>query len=180
MATEECKHIWKMTNVRDGFIVTEKCYHCHKIRVFFSYEDTPPKDEYKEGEHYWSYSGSAQSFKFEMECTRCGKRVGFEKFTGLMHCSGCDDRCNIRILSRICEHQNIWLFAALAYDESGEIDLPLESLQVLTDYFTQRLRTPGKKILVVPGSLRRNPDLCRGEMLKDVGMLSLSPGESEK
>ncbi|MGQ9603225.1 MAG: hypothetical protein ACUVUU_03345 [bacterium] len=174
MALEKCKHTWKMTNVRDGFIVTEKCYHCDKIRVFFSYEDAPPKDEYREGEHYWNYLGSAQSVKFEVECTGCGKKIAFGPFVGLMHCTGCDEKCHINILSRICEGQNVWIFAALAYDENGEVDLAVENLEVLTDYFSGRLRTPGKKILVVPGSLRRDPNLCRGEMLKDVGMLSLT------
>ncbi len=175
MVREKCKHSWKMTNVRDGFIVTERCYHCNKLRVFFSYEEVPPKDEYKEGEHYWNYAGSAQSFKFDMECTKCGKSVSFESLMGLMHCVGCNARCHLNILSQIGEMQNIWLFAALAYHLGNEIDLPIENLEVLTDYFTSRLRTPGKKILVVPGSLRHDPDTCRGEMLKDVGMLSLTP-----
>jgi hypothetical protein len=93
---------------------------------------------------------------------------------GLMQCVGCDADCYINMLSQICEGQNIWVYAALAYQLGEEIDLPVENLEVLTSYFTSRLRTPGKKILVVPGSLRKNPDTCRGEMLKDVGMLSLT------
>jgi hypothetical protein len=175
MAPARCKHKWEMTNLRDGFIVTERCYHCNKTRVFFSYEDVPPKDEYKEGEHYWSYAGSAQSVKFDMECPKCGKVVSFEDLMGLMQCAGCDAKCYLNILSRICEGQNIWVYAALAYRSGGEIDLDVENLEVLSAYFTSRLRTPGKKILAVPGSLRRIPDTCRGEMLKDVGMLSLTP-----
>jgi hypothetical protein len=164
-----------MTGVRDGFIVTEKCYHCNKMRVFFSYEDVPPKDEYKEGDHYWNYAGSAQSVKFDMECPQCGKTVSFEKLMGLMQCVGCHERCHLNMLSRICEAQNVWLYAALAYETGMEVDLPVEHMEVLTAYFTSRLRTPGKKILVVPGSLRLDPDTCRGEMLRDVGMLSLTP-----
>ena len=175
MIRDRCKHTWNMTNLRDGFLVTETCYHCKMWRVFFSYEDVPPKDEYKEGEHYWNYAGSAQSVRFDMECVECGKVVPFDELMGLMHCVGCDANCYINILSQICEGQNIWIYAALAYRLGKEVDLPVEGFDVLTSYFTSRLRTPGKKILVVPGSLRRNPDTCRGEMLKDVGMLSLTP-----
>jgi hypothetical protein len=175
MVRDRCKHAWKMTNLRDGFIVTEKCYHCNRMQVFFSYEDVPPKDEYKEADHYWNYAGSAQSVKFDMECTECGKIVSFEDLMGLMHCVGCDAGCHLNILSQICEGQNVWLYAALSYQAGGEVDLSVESLEVLTDYFSSRLRTPGKKILVVPGSLRRDPDTCRGEMLKDVGMYTLEP-----
>jgi hypothetical protein len=175
MVRGKCKHTWRMTNLRDGFIVTEKCYHCKDERVYFSYEHVPPKMEYKEGEHYWNYEGSAQSVKFDMKCTECGEIVSFEDLMGLMQCAGCDARCHLNILSRICEAQNVWLYAALSYQDGREVDLPVENLEVLTDYFTSRLRTPGKKILVVPGSLRRDPDICRGDMLKDVGMLSLEP-----
>jgi hypothetical protein len=94
---------------------------------------------------------------------------------GLMLCAGCDAGCYINIISRICECQNIWVYAGLSYSSGDQVDLPAEKLEVLTDYFTSRLRTPGKKILVLPGSLRRRPEACRGDVLKDVGMLSLSP-----
>lgn len=175
MASDKCRHLWKKTNLRDGFIVTENCYHCKRTRVYFSYEDAPPKDEYKEGEHYFNYAGSAQSMKFDLECEKCKKVVTLEELMGLMQCVGCDKACHLNILSRICEGQNVWVYAALAYKEGEEIDLPVDKLEVLTSHFTSRLRTPGKKILVVPGSLRKSPDTCRGEMLRDVGMLSLTP-----
>jgi hypothetical protein len=101
--------------------------------------------------------------------------VSFEELMGLMQCVGCDAACHLNILSQICEGQNIWVYAALSYQAGEEIDLPVEKLAVITSHFTSRLRTPGKKILAVPGSLRKSPDTCRGEMMKDVGMLSLTP-----
>lgn len=175
MKADKCGHTWKMTDVRDGFIVTEKCYHCNLLRVYFSPEETPPKEEYKEGEHYWDYAGSAQSIQFNMRCSSCGKLVTFENLVGLMHCIGCDEGCYLNTVSRICESQNIWVYAGLCYAAGSEIDLAADKLEVLTDYFGSRLRTPGKKILVLPGSLRRSPESCRGELLKDVGLLSLEP-----
>jgi len=175
MIPGKCNHAWRMTDVKDGFIVTEKCYHCGLLRTYFSFEETPPKEEYKEGEHYWDYAGSAQSIKFNMRCSGCGAAVTFENLMGLMQCVGCDRDCHINIISQICEGQNIWVYAGLAYKAGAASDLPAEKLEVLTDYFTSRLRTPGKKILVLPGSIRRNPEACRGEILKDVGMLSLTP-----
>ena len=175
MIQDKCPHTWKMTDVKDGFIVTEKCYHCNLSRIYFSYEETAPKEEYKEGDHYWDYAGSAQSIKFNMRCGKCGKVVSFEDLMGLMQCMACDGNCYINIISQICEGQNIWVYAGLSYKSGNEIDLPAEKLDVLTSYFTSRLRTPGKKILVLPGSLRKNPETCRGEILKDVGMLSLTP-----
>lgn len=173
--TRGCQHFWRMTDVRYGFIVTEKCYHCNDLRTYFSFEETPPKEEYKEGDHYWDYAGSAQSLKFNMKCDKCGATVAFDDLMGLMQCVGCEASCYINIISRICEAQNIWVYAGLSYKSGVEVDLPVEKLDVLTSYFTSRLRTPGKKILVLPGSLRKSPEVCRGEILRDVGMLSLTP-----
>ena len=31
MATRTCKHTWSMADVRYGFVVTEKCYHCAEL-----------------------------------------------------------------------------------------------------------------------------------------------------
>ncbi|HVP56776.1 MAG TPA: hypothetical protein VMU02_01665 [bacterium] len=175
MSRDKCNHSWTMTDVKYGFIVTEKCYHCNLVRTYFTFEEAPPKEEYKEGAHYWNYEGSAQSIKFNMRCGQCSKVVTFEDLMGLMQCMACDEACHVNIISQICEAQNIWVYAGLAYKSGKEIDLPAEKLDVLTTYFTSRLRTPGKKILVLPGSLRKNPETCRGEILKDVGMVSLTP-----
>jgi len=175
MLRDRCIHSWAMTDVKYGFIVTEKCYHCNQVRTYFTFEETPPKEEYKEAEHYWNYEGSAQSIKFSMRCGKCGKVVTFEELMGLMQCMACDEGCYINIISQICEGQNIWVYAGLAYKSGQEVDLPAEKMDVLTTYFTSRLRTPGKKILVLPGSLRRSPESCRGEVLRDVGMVSLTP-----
>ena len=175
MTAGGCQHKWQMAGVKDGFIVTEKCYHCNGLRTFFSFEETPPKEEYREDSHYWEYAGSAQSIKFSLKCGACGEVVTFEDLMGLMQCAGCDAACHINIISRICEGQNIWVYGGLSYQSGAEVDLPAEKLEAVTAYFTSRLRTPGKKILVLPGSLRKNPETCRGDILKDVGMLSLTP-----
>jgi hypothetical protein len=178
MVSDKCKHKWKMTNVKYGFLVNEKCYHCGMLRTYFTSEDVPPKEEHKEGEHYWNYAGSAQSIKFDMECTDCGDVVSFEKLMGLMQCMYCDDRCYFNTISKICESQNIWVYGAISFDVGQDADLTPEKLVVLTDYFTSRLRTPGKKIIVLPGSLRKNEETCHGLILRDVGMLSLEPEEA--
>ena len=177
MTMDECKHFWTITNVRDGFIVEEKCFHCQQIITYFSYEDIPPKEQYREGDHFWNYSGSAQSARFDLKCGKCDQVVEYEELMGLMYCASCTQECDLNIISRICESQKIWVYAALSHSSpEKEIRLPLDKIRILTDYFNQQIRTPGKKILVVPGWLRKNPEKCLGEVLKDVGMLILEPG----
>ncbi len=69
-----------------------------------------------------------------------------------MTCSGCTESCPAHIVSRICETQRIWVYYALAYEphrtareETGE------KLAILSKCFNDRMKTPGKKILVLPG-----------------------------
>ena len=47
---EKCSHQWEMANVSYGFIITEKCFHCEKIATYFTFEQKPPLEEYREGE----------------------------------------------------------------------------------------------------------------------------------
>jgi hypothetical protein len=81
-------------------------------------------------------------------------------------------------MSRICEDQKIWVYVALCYqpdvvskDEMGD------RLAILSQYFNARIRTPGKKILIVPGWLVKDIDICAGTVLKDVGMFEVEPEE---
>lgn len=178
MAKEGCTHSWQMTNVRYGFVVAEKCYHCKMERTYFAAEHTPPKEEYREGEHFWDYMGSAQSVQFGLKCDRCGLEVSFDDVLGLLTCAGCTPDCDAHVMSRICEDQRIWVYVALCYqpDVVSKNEMG-DRLAILSQYFNARIRTPGKKILIVPGWLVKEIDICRGTVLKDVGMFEVEPEE---
>ena len=176
MATEACRHSWSMTDVRYGFIVVEKCYHCNDERSYFAAEHVPPKEEYREGEHFWDYMGSSQSVQFNLKCGACGEVVELGELLGLMTCAGCTDECDLNILSRICESQRIWVYAALTYNPDEQMKAHMAGkLAVLSQYFNDRIRTEGKKILVVPGWLVHDIDVCHGSVLRDVGMFEVEP-----
>ena len=179
MAKEACRHSWNMTNTRFGFIVVEKCYHCKQERSYFAAEHIPPKEEYREGEHFWDYLGSAQSFQFSLKCRKCGLEIPFDDVLGLMMCSGCTPDCDAHIISSICEGQRAWVYVALCYQpDIGSKGAMGEKLAILSTYFNDRIRTPGKKIIVVPGWLVRDIDVCKGTVLKDVGMFEVEPQEA--
>ena len=168
-----------MTNTRFGFIVVEKCYHCKQERSYFAAEHIPPKEEYREGEHFWDYLGSAQSFQFSLKCRKCGVEIPFDDVLGLMMCSGCTPDCDAHIISSICEGQRAWVYVALCYQpDIGSKGAMGEKLAILSTYFNDRIRTPGKKIIVVPGWLVRDIDVCKGTVLKDVGMFEVETQEA--
>jgi hypothetical protein len=176
MAKEACKHSWKMSDVRYGFLVVEKCFHCNEERSYFTLEHVPPKEEYREGPHFWDYMGSAQSVKFNLRCSDCGETVELDELLGLMTCARCTPDCEANVISHICEPQRVWVYVALCHrpEDSRKI-LTADKLGVLSKYFNDRIRTPGKKILVVPGWYVKDIDICRGDVLKDVGMFELEP-----
>ncbi|MCK4942949.1 MAG: hypothetical protein KAS65_05195, partial [Candidatus Aminicenantes bacterium] len=88
MQEEKCAHTCEMVNVDYGFVITEKCYNCDKISTYFSLESRPPLEEYREGDHFWNVMESAQSFRFDLKCTKCGKVEKFDNLMGLMMCTG--------------------------------------------------------------------------------------------
>ena len=176
MAKRACRHTWSMADVRYGFVVTEKCFHCKDERSYFVEEHIPPKEEYREDEHFWDYLGSSQTVRFNLECDKCGERVDLSELLGLMTCSGCIADCNFNMIARICESQKTWVYGALlSKREDAEKPETAEKLAVLSGYFSDRMRTPGKKILVLPGWLVKDFDVCRCTVLEDVGMFQTEP-----
>ena len=82
MTAIECIHNWQMINVAYGFIITEKCSKCNDISTYFTFEDRPPLEEYREGDHFWNVMESAQSFHFDLQC-RNAVRCGFQRVDGI-------------------------------------------------------------------------------------------------
>lgn len=177
-----CTHEWQMAHVRFGLIAFEKCFHCGVVRTYFSSEDSLPLgDEYREGDHFWSRVETAQSFRFDLQCTRCGLVEGFGELMGLMHCTGCLGDCPVERQRRLLEKQRTWLVVAFGFlPQALTSPLPEHKLAVLTDFFNQRRDTSRSTIKVVPFNLIPDLSRCAGEFLHDVGMLSQEPPAERK
>jgi len=173
MTEEPCTHSWKIADTRDGFIVAEKCFHCGHIREYFASERTPPKEEYREGAHYYNFMTSAQTVHFNMRCEGCGKVVSLRNLMAIMQCEHCTGHCPLHLISRTAQEQRLWVYGALCYatPDGGEGALDLEQLLALNAFFNSRLRSPGKKILILPSTFRASPATCKAIVLTDVGML---------
>lgn len=178
----ECQHQWEMTNVRFGFVVFEKCFHCSQLRTYFSSEHTPVLgDKYREGDHYWSRVENAQSFTFDLRCTQCEKTEKFDDLMGLLHCTGCLPDCQIETLIKKYETQKTWVLVAFGFLPQAKTEpIPSHKLDVLTDYFNQRRDTSRSKIKIVPFNLIEDLSRCKGDFIHDVGMLSVEPPSEER
>ncbi len=178
----ECQHEWQMTNIQFGFVVFEKCFHCNGLRTYFSLEDTPILgDKYREGDHFWSRVENAQSFRFDLQCTKCQDVVEFRDLMGLMYCTGCIPDCRVEILRKKYEAERIWVLVAFGYlPQAVEEPIPPYKLDILTEYFNQRRDTTRSTIKIVPFNLIEDISRCKGDFIHDVGMLSTEPpGERE-
>jgi len=177
-----CQHQWEMTNIQFGFVVFEKCFHCNSLRTYFSIEDHPILgDIYHEGDCYWNRVENAQSFRFDLRCTKCGHLEKFADLMGLLHCTGCLPDCQVDVLRREYEAEKTWLLVAFGFlPKALEEPIAEYKLDLLTDYFNQRRDTSRSRIKIVPFHLISDLSRCKGDFMHDVGMLSQEPPEERK
>ncbi len=178
----DCRHQWEMTNIRFGFVVFEKCFHCNGLRTFFSIEDASfLGDKYREGGHFWSRVENAQSFRFDLRCTKCSHLEKFDDLMGLLHCTGCLPDCEVEILRMKYEKERTWVLVAFGFlPEAKTMPIPSYKINILTDYFNQRRDTSRSMIKIIPFNLIEDLSRCKGEFIHDVGMLSQEPPKSRK
>jgi hypothetical protein len=171
----DCGHIWEMTNIEFGHIIFERCSHCKTVRTHFSL-DNVCGDEYREGDCIFSDVKTAQSFRFDLQCTKCDILINYRSFSGLLHCTGCLADCPVEILQKECEAKKTWILVAFGFlpvDEKKPF--PPHLLEILTDYFNQQRDTSRSRIKIVSYEMIEKFSVCKGEFLYDRGMLSLEP-----
>jgi len=172
---DDCRHRWTMTNIRNGYLVVEGCFHCRQRTSFFSQEPVPPQDDYREGDHFWSYLGSSQASKFDLRCEECSKEVPLKDVMALMLCMRCDPECGVYKAGSGGREGKTWVYVALCADTShaskGCITEP--GIRALNEYFNRGTQDQPKKIVVVSCESRKNVDTCEGVVLADVGLTEI-------
>jgi hypothetical protein len=178
MQEKKCSHHWTMVNVQTGFIITENCFKCDKISTYFSFEERPPLEEYREGEHFWNVMESAQTIRFDLECSRCKTLVTFQELSGLMMCTGCDENCKVDQLRKELEKENIWVYVAFGFLPIKEVKpLGQKKVSVLEQYFNQNRKFSKSAIRIVSYDMIDNVRNCYAEVIRDTGMLNLKVNE---
>jgi len=169
-----CTHQWNMCHVRHGYLVVESCFECGGRRSFFSTEPAPPVDEYREGQHFWSWVADFQSVKFDLACRACGFTIDLDDVNGVMLSECTDAGCAVGALVKQQGPAN-FVYVALCPDSThaaGRCVSP-EGIEALTQYFNQNLGALDRKILVVPCKMCDSIDRCRGTIIADVGLTDI-------
>ncbi len=184
MQEEQCssdeQHLWEMVNIQYGFITTERCFHCDKVVTYFSSEGKPPLEEYRDGDHFWNVMETAQSIRFDLQCTTCGTLVELKELMGLMMCTGCDEKCQVDALMKKHALERTWVYVAFGFlpiDETQQ--LPNEKIAILEEYFNQRRKSSISRIKIVSHEMVKNYATCYAEVIRDLDLLSLTPPENE-
>ena len=100
MQSESCVHSWELANVKPCFLITETCFKCKKVTNYFSFEEHPHIEEYKDGDHFWNVIGNSQSIRFDLQCKTCGKLIVLDNLAGLMMCTACEEDCKVYTLMK--------------------------------------------------------------------------------
>ncbi len=174
MADKNCEHLWEMVNITPGFIISEKCHRCNKVATYFSFDKSPPLEEYREGNCFWNVMESAQSNRFDLKCRECGKLVELKELLGLMMCTACDAECNAGKLMKKLEPERTWLYVAFGFLPVKEKkQLSEEQLKVIEEYFNQQRKSGTSRIKIVSSEEIRDISTCFAQVIRDVNMLSL-------
>ena len=169
-----CNHKWEMIDILYGYLVVEGCPRCGGRTSFFSTEAVAPIDEYKEGDHFWIYLGSSQAVKFNLKCTKCNEIVHLDDLMGLMM-STCDrPQCEVANIAKSAgKGSSVYVAICADSTHSSGKCISEKGIDALNQYFNQNIKTPEKKILVVPCSKCCGIDVCEGIVIADVGLTDI-------
>ena len=180
MQTQKCIHQWEMVNTCPGFILTETCHKCNLVSTYFSREDNPPLEEYRDGDHFWNVMTSAQSVRFDLKCKLCNTLVTFDELSSLMLCTGCKTDCDVYKLLQKYSGERTWIYVAFGFKPfSDKTKLSNEKIAILEDYFNKRRKSSKSSIKIVPYEMINDPDSCTGEFIMDTSMLSLTAPDTK-
>jgi hypothetical protein len=175
MTTQVAKSRYQMINVRPGHVIVEHDLLSRAVRSYFSDEPVPPVEEYREGKRIWQYAGMAQSFQFDVRDLTSGEVMTFKELLGLLYYGCTKEDSVIYKVGELAHDNNISIYVAITYEapDGSRTQLAPEKLRVLNALFNERLRTPKKKILILPDLFDLYKTMSYGEIMIDFGLTSM-------
>lgn len=173
--TAEGQNRYEMVNVQPGYVIVERDLFSRAVRSYFSAEPVPPKEEYREGNRIWKYSGMAQSFRFDVRDNDTGEIVKFRELLGLLYygCAAADS--DIYRIGDIAHDNRISIYVAITYEsmDGSRINISEEKIRILNRLFNDRLRSRDKKILILPDLFNLYKAVSYGEIMIDFGLTAM-------
>jgi hypothetical protein len=166
---------YKLVDIEPGYVIIERELHSHAARSYFSAEPIPPKEPYREGSRVWHFWEMGQSFRFAVRDNSTGEVVRFEELLGLMFYASCRRDSVLYGIGELARESNIWVYVAIAYEaaDGSPLAVPLDKLAILNRAFNEKIRTHGKKILILPDTFGLYKDISYGQIMLDFGLTAM-------
>jgi hypothetical protein len=168
-------HRYEMINVRPGYIIVEHEVRSRAMRSYFSTDPVPPTEDYREGAQTWSYSGMAQSFRFDIRDRATGEVTEFGDLLGLVLSFAAPATSDVYKLGELAQEQKVWIYVAVTHQglDTASHGPWLERLRVLNRYFSERIGSPQKKILILPDYFGLREQFDHGQIMADIGLTAM-------
>lgn len=175
MTPAEKPHRYEMVNVQLGYVIVERDQVTSKMRAYFSAEPVPPKESYREGEHIWSYAGMGQSFQFDVRDNQSGEVVRYRELLGLMYYACAKPETTLHRIGHLAHDNKISIYIAITYEgpDGQRPEMSPEKIAILNRLWNERLRSPDKKILILPDWFDLYRAMAYGEIMIDFGLTSM-------
>ncbi len=175
MEAERPAHRYEMVNVRPAYIIFEHEVNSGATRSYFSTEDVPPIEEYREGRGVWKHLGVAQSFRFDLRDTTTGDLTPLDDLLGLVPYTSCPEDTDVHKIGWFAEEQKIWIYVAVSHRrmDAAAMSEWIGKLKVLNRYFGERLSTPNKRILILPDYFGLHERFTHGLLMVDFGLTTM-------
>lgn len=175
MEVGTASHRYEMVNIQPGYIVVEHEVFSRAMRSYFSSDPVPPVEEYREGSKIWKFSGMAQSFHFDLRDRATGEVIPFGDLMGLVPYVACRPDSDVYRLGELAQEQKIWIYVALTHQplDTQRLGPWLDKLRVLNRYFSERLASPGKKVLILPDYFGLHREFEHGQIMADINLTGL-------
>jgi hypothetical protein len=172
---------YELANLTPGFVIIEKEMNTRATRAYFSAEPVPPKESYREGTGVWHFAEAAQSFQFAVRDNLTGEITRFDELLGLLYYGCLEPQSTLHRIGEIAHAVGISLYVAIAYEspQGGPLELPAAKMTLLNRAFNDRLRTRGKKLLIVPDLFGLHAQVSHGQLMLDFGLTDM-PATKEK
>jgi len=175
MMPSEVRPRYEMVNVRMGYVMVEHDLFSRSVRSYFSTEETPPREEYREGNRTWRSAVMGQSFHFDLRDTSTGEIIKFPELLGLLYYGSCKPESDIYRVGQIAHDANVSIYIAITHEtgEGSRMALSDEKLGILNKAFFDRLQRKDKKILILPDLFGLHKTMSYGEIMIDFGLTSM-------
>jgi hypothetical protein len=175
MTKDGAEFRYEMVNIQTGYVIVEHDLFSRAVRSYFTTEPPLPRDEYREGSHTWRATGMGQSFQFDIRDRQSGEVVSFRELLGLLYYAVCEEESEVFRIGQIAHENDISIYVAITFEavDPARRRLPTEKLQILNETFNERLRSRGKKILILPDVFELHKTVSYGQIMIDFGLTAM-------